>query len=258
MTELQIHPVAALFPMLTDDELADMAADIRERGLIHPVVLDAEGRILDGRNRYAACKLAGVEPRFETYDGDDADGYALKVNVTRRNLSKGQIAMVAASANRISGKYQEEVAGNTGVSQSRIAYANVVLQYAPLLAPSVIAGAKTLNEAYKEARDRKAEDESRDDEARLAEVREAYPDLADMVTEEELTLAAALTEVRERREARQRDIESARRAAGRIVADTQSAVVTIVIGHEQGETGLVTKEMIAALRSAADLLEEKL
>ena len=64
MSELAVHPVAALFPMLAGDELEELAADIKARGLLQPIVLDAEGRILDGRNRLAACKIAGVEPNF--------------------------------------------------------------------------------------------------------------------------------------------------------------------------------------------------
>jgi ParB-like chromosome segregation protein Spo0J len=64
MSELAVHPVAALFPMLADDELGELAADIKERGLLQPIVLDAEGRVLDGRNRLAACKKVGVEPTF--------------------------------------------------------------------------------------------------------------------------------------------------------------------------------------------------
>src|SRR5258708_25919801 len=84
--------------MLTEDELADMAADIKERGLLHPIVLDHEGGILDGRNRYAACKLAGYEPLFETYTRDDPAGYALAVNIARRHLTKGQQAAVIAKS----------------------------------------------------------------------------------------------------------------------------------------------------------------
>jgi ParB-like chromosome segregation protein Spo0J len=67
MSELAVHPVAALFPMRADDELDELAADIKERGLLQPVVLDAEGRVLDGRNRLAACGKAGVKPDFVTY-----------------------------------------------------------------------------------------------------------------------------------------------------------------------------------------------
>jgi ParB-like chromosome segregation protein Spo0J len=58
MSELAVHPVAALFPMLADDELDELVADIKARGLLQPIVLDAEGRVLDGRNRLAACEIA--------------------------------------------------------------------------------------------------------------------------------------------------------------------------------------------------------
>src|SRR5215472_4951745 len=84
-----VHPVAALFPMLSEDELQEMAADIKERGLLQKITLDPEGRILDGRNRYAACGIAGVDPGFEDYDGSDPDGYALAVNIERRHLNAG-------------------------------------------------------------------------------------------------------------------------------------------------------------------------
>src|SRR5205085_4815531 len=52
-----VHPVAALFPLLPPDELAALAADIRAHGLLHAVVLGADGQVIDGRNRLAACKL---------------------------------------------------------------------------------------------------------------------------------------------------------------------------------------------------------
>jgi len=60
--------------MLADDELDELAADIKARGLLQPIVLDAEGRVLDGRNRLAACKKAGVKPDFITYADGDPDG----------------------------------------------------------------------------------------------------------------------------------------------------------------------------------------
>ena len=60
--------------MLADDELDELAADIKARGLLQPIVLDAEGRVLDGRNRLAACKKAGVKPDLITYADGDPDG----------------------------------------------------------------------------------------------------------------------------------------------------------------------------------------
>ena len=37
-TAYQVHPAAALFPMMSEPEPADFAADIAENGLIHPIV----------------------------------------------------------------------------------------------------------------------------------------------------------------------------------------------------------------------------
>jgi ParB family chromosome partitioning protein len=45
----------------------------------HPVVR-YQGKILDGRNRLLACERAGVEPRFEDFEGDDAAALALVIS----------------------------------------------------------------------------------------------------------------------------------------------------------------------------------
>ena len=63
--ELKIHPIAAIFPLLEGEALSQLADDIREHGLRDPICL-YEGKVLDGRNRAAACALAGVTPK--TYE----------------------------------------------------------------------------------------------------------------------------------------------------------------------------------------------
>jgi DNA modification methylase len=80
--------------MLSDTELADLAADIKEHGLVHPVVM-FKAVLLDGRNRLAACKIAEVEPTFTEYDGDDPIAFVISVNVMRRQLNPSQLACVA-------------------------------------------------------------------------------------------------------------------------------------------------------------------
>jgi hypothetical protein len=63
------HPACLLFPKLTGFALDELAADIKDRGLIEPIVL-LHGQVLDGKNRLAACRIAGVKPRFVAWDGD--------------------------------------------------------------------------------------------------------------------------------------------------------------------------------------------
>jgi ParB-like chromosome segregation protein Spo0J len=42
-----VHPVADLFPMMTNEELDDLAADIKANGLIQPIVVDKDGFLID-------------------------------------------------------------------------------------------------------------------------------------------------------------------------------------------------------------------
>ncbi len=91
---MKFHALADLFPLLEGVELDVLAADIKTRGLLHPIVLYEE-KILDGRNRWNACKAAKVEPRTETYRGKDPVGYVISANLHRRHLDESQRAMVA-------------------------------------------------------------------------------------------------------------------------------------------------------------------
>jgi hypothetical protein len=92
-----LHQLANLFPMIAEDALQELAQDIKDRGLLDPIVL-LEGQILDGRCRVLACKIAGVEPKFEQYGGGDPLGFVLSRNLHRRHLSESQRAMAAAKA----------------------------------------------------------------------------------------------------------------------------------------------------------------
>jgi ParB-like chromosome segregation protein Spo0J len=89
------HPVAAMFPVSEGEEFDALVDSIRDHGLGHPIVLDPEGQLLVGRNRLCACREAGVEPRFTTYDGDDVVDYIVRANLHRRHLTNDQRAMLA-------------------------------------------------------------------------------------------------------------------------------------------------------------------
>jgi site-specific DNA-methyltransferase (adenine-specific) len=92
---LEFHPICLLFPQLGKAELAELAADIKARGLLHAIIL-YQGQILDGRNRYIACGIAGVEPRFEEWHGTGSPlEWVISENLIRRHLTSSQRAVIA-------------------------------------------------------------------------------------------------------------------------------------------------------------------
>ena len=92
---LKFHPLASLFPKMDAEQFAAFTEDVQTHGVREPIVL-YEGKVLEGRHRYYASIATGVEPRFQTYDGDDPVGYVISMNLKRRHLSESQRAMVAA------------------------------------------------------------------------------------------------------------------------------------------------------------------
>jgi len=61
----KVHPAADVFPMMSDDELANLGEDIKENGQTIPVLFwngDGQGRVLiDGRNRLEAMERIGMD-----------------------------------------------------------------------------------------------------------------------------------------------------------------------------------------------------
>jgi hypothetical protein len=86
---LRFHPEANRFPLMDNKEFNPLVDDIKKNGLQKPITLYEES-ILDGRNRYLACREAGVEPKFEQYEGKDPVTFVYSANVHRRHLSREQ------------------------------------------------------------------------------------------------------------------------------------------------------------------------
>lgn len=155
---IPVHPLANVFPMLDEDELRELADDIRENGLRHPIVRDTTGAIIDGRNRYAACKLAGIEPEFKTIDVDDVRAYIFGENISRRHLSKSQRAMAHAllypeGENAKGGRGRKNSEVPSDFSGKLLQQARFVLRHAPDLVEKVLAGGVSLEHAHNSARE---------------------------------------------------------------------------------------------------------
>lgn len=97
--ELKFHPLAELFPLMEGEEFEAFADDIEANGQRDPIWL-LNGDIIDGRNRYLACKDRGIDPRTEDYKGTDALGFVLSKNLHRRHLTTSQRALIAEKVSR--------------------------------------------------------------------------------------------------------------------------------------------------------------
>ena len=103
---MEFHPIANIFPMMSDEELSELAESIESNGLRVPILLH-EGKILDGRNRYQACESSGVKPEYTEFEGDDPLSHVLDLNLHRRHLTSGQKAIVVAEAQTVgSGRFK--------------------------------------------------------------------------------------------------------------------------------------------------------
>lgn len=125
--EYEFHPLANEYEMMTDEELSFIVNRMKAKGFNKkkPITL-FEGKILDGRNRYKAAKLAGVEPVFEELpsDGDPQD-FVFEENDDRRHREeftrrrrKLRIARVVEARN--AGSTLAEIAEKEGVSETQV------------------------------------------------------------------------------------------------------------------------------------------
>lgn len=106
MKEYEFHEAANIFP-LDEEHLDELAQDIRKHGQQVAIEL-LNGKILDGRRRYLACKKAGKQPRVIEVDVADPVDYVVSLNTHRRHLTPSQLSMCAARATKLKEKYEAE------------------------------------------------------------------------------------------------------------------------------------------------------
>jgi len=245
--ELPVHPAADVFPMLDDDELAELANDISENGLQQPVVVAQVGEewmLIDGRNRRAACKLVRVEPAYTVLDGvADIGEHILSLNIYRRHMTKGQRAMAVARVLETSTQTQRDAAKTASVSRGRVHQAQAVLKYAPDQAYLVLTGAVSLDDAYRKAQESK--NAANSVEQRFARLKSEWPDLATQVEEGRLALDEAIA-AGSQREARIR--------AQRIAVSKNISNFSLFASNTSTEKNV--EEAVSVFRNAPDLFKE--
>lgn len=108
MTDLAIHPAAESFPLMDPERFEELKQDIRANGLRLPIVL-CDGKILDGRNRYRACRELGIALRTEQAAGDPW-AYVWSVNGERRDLVAEQRYLIWKECHERSESWQAQQA----------------------------------------------------------------------------------------------------------------------------------------------------
>lgn len=216
-----VHPAAELFPLISAEELAELADDIKTHGLNEPVWLynDPESGtvLLDGRNRSLACASIGVKPETRLYRGEDPIGFSISQNMQRRHLTTGQKADVAlrslplyeAEAER---RMKSAIRSDLPENESARTDANPGAD----LPQGPIGSALSSSQPKRapRARDRAAKTAGTSGRAvaQMKRVTASAPDLAEKVRSGEMSLDRAERIIRDR-EAEQRRIDEARREA---------------------------------------------
>lgn len=185
----QVHPAADLFPMLPASELQELADDIARTGLKQSVVVTRDGVLLDGRNRIAACTLAGIKPTFTEYRGDDPTAYVVSINLRRRHLSLEDRAFLAVELIKV----YEEQGRLAKVEAGRTSGRGMEPKHPPYVEEPMPRAAR--ESAAKAARDVSV---SRATVAQAKRIKEQAPDLVPLVRQRKMSISKAESIVKNR------------------------------------------------------------
>jgi ParB-like nuclease family protein len=204
---LTAHPVAKLFPDMTQADFAALVEDIRHQGVKVPVLVHA-GQILDGRHRYRACQQLGISCPTVTWNGRDPWLEVQSRNLVRRHLSKEQVcairklatehfpelaAAVEAARQRakqrkaqakgqprgrkalsrsqdLHGESADEIGAYLGVSGTTVKRVDRLAREAPQLLPKVAAGEISVKKALRELAAQHAEVRGHKDQSFVMDV----------------------------------------------------------------------------------------
>lgn len=84
------HELSSIFPLIEGEEFNELVEDIKKNGQLEEGIL-FEDKILDGRNRYRACKLLNIPFKTKEYSGQiSARDYIISTNLHRRHLTIAQ------------------------------------------------------------------------------------------------------------------------------------------------------------------------
>jgi DNA modification methylase/ParB-like chromosome segregation protein Spo0J len=102
---MEIHPFANIFPDMSEREFSALRDDIKDHGQREPI-LTYQGKIVDGRHRFKACRELGIEPTTcECHENGSIVSLVVSLNLHRRHLTTSQVNAIGADVEEL---YQKE------------------------------------------------------------------------------------------------------------------------------------------------------
>jgi len=138
--QLEFHPLADAFPLLEGKAFEELVDDIKAHGQRESIILH-EGMILDGRNRYRACRELGIAPWTTAFESiaapdDTPEAYVISVNAHRRHLTPEQKQAVLIKL-RVANpeKSDRQLAAEAGVAHTTMSRATKQAEATGAIAP---------------------------------------------------------------------------------------------------------------------------
>ncbi len=183
---MKSHNLSNLFPMMGVKEFKELKEDIKQNGQIDPIAL-FEGEILDGRNRYKACRELKIEPKTKQFKGKDALQHIISTNLHRRHLNESQRAIIGEklattpkhynqfvkslgdSSNELTSQKQAAEIMKTSVSS--IKRVKSIKKEKPEAIKEIEEGNKTLGAVEREIKEERREQERKEDKKKAEKIK---------------------------------------------------------------------------------------
>jgi ParB-like chromosome segregation protein Spo0J len=115
-----------LLPPLPPEQFEALKADIAERGVVVPVLVDEFGAIIDGHNRAKACRELGINDYpVQVQSGlseEEKRALSRQLNALRRHLNRDQVrALIADQLRETPAWSNNRIAGGLGVDDKTVA-----------------------------------------------------------------------------------------------------------------------------------------
>lgn len=119
-------PYADLLPPLSTEARERLLADVAANGQRVPIMVTANGEVIDGHHRLGVCQELGLVPDVVTVHEEHPKALALAMNLNRRNLSPDQRAQLrqaqieTAQEMSAAGVSQQDIGDALGIAQPTV------------------------------------------------------------------------------------------------------------------------------------------